>query len=96
MGYFGNCARYSPFDVGDPQPLAALKYDEPYGETRTEDVENGSRPRTRGDASHENHASGASDGKSLISGKVLRLGDFVDTDAVSQLCWASKRVRRSN
>ncbi|KAJ9494116.1 hypothetical protein H2202_010423 [Exophiala xenobiotica] len=82
MGYLGNCVRYSPFDVGDPQPHEALKYDEPYGEARTQDIENGSRSTTLGDASHENHASGVSDGKSLISGKVLRLGDFIDTDAI--------------
>ena len=96
MRYLENCVRYSPFDVGDPQPHAALRYDEPYGEALTEDVENSSRLRTRGDASRESQASGDSDGKSLISGKVLRLGDFIDTDAVSQLCWASKRVGRSD
>lgn len=85
----GILEKYLGYSVSDIDPLVnqpEVCYSEPYGvdsassdmETVTESVPADAKTRPMG-------SSVTANSKSMISGKVLRLGDFIDTDAVSVL-----------
>ena len=75
LSYLEKCLGYSPFDNGRPGSIKELTYDEPYGE---ECIRGSAEPVSTSSVTEE-----GSREFEIITGKVLALGDFIDTDAVS-------------
>jgi hypothetical protein len=90
--YLLDCLSYQPLVTERPETEAKqqpISYSEPYGvDSEAQEQVASQRPPDPEDKMMEDGGDAsiaAGDGQDRIDGRVLRLGDFIDTDAVSSL-----------